>query len=297
MAKSKLFISWSGEYAKGVAQALRAWIPNLFDDVEPFMSDNDIAAGQRGMNVIESRLDGTQFGIIVVTDENQSAPWLNFEAGALSKTITENVEQRVAPLLVDVSSPAQLTGPLTQFQAKVMNKDGIRGLMRSLGEMLGIEPDRVDKRVEAHWAELEAALERARPSGGVNLTKPPRPPEEMLDEILEHVRAMRNENDAVRAAAIRSRRLGDDRAIRDVVRPIAWLEDATQMIFEAGKRLDVGVNRVLVEYRDDGREILVIEVPAGTPHQVTSRLAETIMVKVPGIMVDIRVFGGASRAD
>src|SRR4051794_8953617 len=98
----KVFISWSGAYSRAIAAAVRDWIPLLFDTVTPFMSDHDIAAGERGLTVIETELEGTQFGIIVVTEENQHAPWLNFEAGALSKIITQDRKQRVAPLLVDL---------------------------------------------------------------------------------------------------------------------------------------------------------------------------------------------------
>ena len=38
---------------------------------------------------IAKALDETKFGVFCVTPENQGEPWLNFEAGALSKTVTE----------------------------------------------------------------------------------------------------------------------------------------------------------------------------------------------------------------
>src|SRR5690606_29258703 len=43
----KIFIGWSGTRSKAIARELRAWLPLLFDNVEPFMSDVDIDAGSR----------------------------------------------------------------------------------------------------------------------------------------------------------------------------------------------------------------------------------------------------------
>src|SRR4051812_40799847 len=96
----KVFISWSGDLAKSVAVPLREWLPLLFDRVNPWASDVDIAAGQRSLAQIEAELQDSNFGIVVITAANQHEPWLNFEAGALSKVVQGDIEQRVVPLLV-----------------------------------------------------------------------------------------------------------------------------------------------------------------------------------------------------
>lgn len=41
----KVFISWSGERSKEMANALREWLPMVLQYVEPFVSDKDISAG------------------------------------------------------------------------------------------------------------------------------------------------------------------------------------------------------------------------------------------------------------
>ena len=69
---------------KRITHAMRDWLPTMFDHIEPWFSDVDIDAGSRGLNVIQERLDASEFGIIVVTPENLNKPWLVFEAGALS---------------------------------------------------------------------------------------------------------------------------------------------------------------------------------------------------------------------
>ena len=41
----RVFISWSGERSKVLAQALKEWLPLVLHNVEPWMSEVDIAAG------------------------------------------------------------------------------------------------------------------------------------------------------------------------------------------------------------------------------------------------------------
>jgi hypothetical protein len=223
----KLFISWSGALAKGVANDLRAWIPLVSDKVKPWMSDQDIEAGQRAMNRIEAELEDTGFGIIVVTQENRAAPWLNFEAGALSKAITTDREQRVAPLLVDIDSAAQLTGPLTQFQANTFGIEGIRSIMRSVGSVAGVPQEMVDARVEMSWSRLADSVEKTRALVNIQKAAPKRTTDEMLEEVLSLMRDMSLRASMSWMPEIKSRRsdfvlspqltpLGDDELITEV---------------------------------------------------------------------------------
>ncbi len=85
----KVFISWSGERSKAVAQAWHDWLPNVIQAVEPWMSETDIAKGARWGMDMARELDETRVGIICLTPENLNAPWILFEAGALSKTLEE----------------------------------------------------------------------------------------------------------------------------------------------------------------------------------------------------------------
>lgn len=195
----KVSISWSGPLAKDVAVAIRGWLPKLFDVVEAWASDVDIAAGQRSLPQVERELVGTRFGIVIVTASNQNAPWLNFEAGAMSKVVEQDSEQRVVPLLVDIAKPTELTGPLAQFHAKVLNKEGMRDCLRSVADVAGVDHKLVDERVDKWWSELYTQVEAARNrhSGGGEPIKM-REPSDMLDEILTHVRAIRNDSEGPR---------------------------------------------------------------------------------------------------
>lgn len=190
----KVFISWSGPRSRSVAQALRSWLPVLFDRVAPWASDTDISAGQRGLAQIEAELARTSFGIVVVTPENQHAPWLNFEAGALSKTVIDDPEQRVVPVLVGLSSPTDLTGPLAQFQAKLANESGMRDVVLSLASIAGVAESTAKERFNNFWPRLKSDIDSAHdeePNTG-EAVPATRAETDILDEILMHVRSFRS---------------------------------------------------------------------------------------------------------
>lgn len=75
------------------------------------------------------------YGLIIVTGENQNSSWINFEAGAISKSV--EAETRVIPLLVDLRI-AQLAGPLSQFQARELTLDGMQRVVQTLAQPAGV---------------------------------------------------------------------------------------------------------------------------------------------------------------
>ena len=70
---NKVFISWSGEPSRTVAFALNRWLPNVMHIVEPWMSHENIRAGTRWSEEISQALSEIHFGIICVTEINQSS--------------------------------------------------------------------------------------------------------------------------------------------------------------------------------------------------------------------------------
>jgi hypothetical protein len=74
----EVFISWSGERSKAVAEALHDWLPNVIQTVRPWVSLADIEKGTRWNTDIASQLAECRVGLICLTPENVSAPWLLF---------------------------------------------------------------------------------------------------------------------------------------------------------------------------------------------------------------------------
>jgi len=122
-------LSWSGEKSRVVAEALREWLPRVLREVDPFVSAKDIRAGALWLDKIATELESTDFGIVCVTRENRTAPWLNFEAGAVATGV--GGRKNVVPLAIDL--PVNGLGfPLAQFQAQELSESGILEVLKSL---------------------------------------------------------------------------------------------------------------------------------------------------------------------
>lgn len=152
----KLFISWSRPLSKAHALCFREWLPKVFQGVEAFMSDQDISLGQRGIPAIENQLDEIDFGVVFVTRENQDAPWIHYEAGALSRAVAAP-ESRVIPMLVDLSIGDLGASPLSGYQGKPTNRDGVFRLCRSVNECLerNLSDARLAETFDMWWPKLE----------------------------------------------------------------------------------------------------------------------------------------------
>jgi hypothetical protein len=106
----EIFLSWSGGRSKAVAEAFCKWLPRVIQAVDPWIS-LDIAKGKRWSKEIRDRLEKSRVGIVCLTSENLDAPWLLFEAGAISKS--EN--SRAFTFLLDVKK-GDVKPPLGDFQ-------------------------------------------------------------------------------------------------------------------------------------------------------------------------------------
>src|SRR3989442_811264 len=126
----KVFLGWSGDTSHKVALALHDWLPSVIQAIKPFISSEDIAKGARWATDIANELQNTNYGVICVTRDNASSPWINFEAGALSREI---VKSFVTPFLFDLR-PSEIQGPLTLFQAVMNEEQDIFKLLSSIND-------------------------------------------------------------------------------------------------------------------------------------------------------------------
>jgi hypothetical protein len=156
----KLFISWSGDSSKAVAEALRDWLPCVMQALKPWMSEADLKSGSRWGLELAKALSDTRIGIICLTPDNISEPWILFEAGALSKTLDKRT--LVCTYLLGMN-PADLTGPLAQFQATLANKAGTRKVLSDINQVLDekLSEANLDLVFEALWSGLDNKLQAA----------------------------------------------------------------------------------------------------------------------------------------
>jgi CheY-like chemotaxis protein len=158
----KVFLSWSGEKSLAVAKALREWLPFINAEIKPWISGTDIAPGERWSDEVAQQLEAADVGIVCVTRENQSSPWLNFEAGALAKKLGSS---RVVPLAINLK-PSGVQQPLGQFQAKETTKSGILDILRSLDELCTNRVPDIALACDLWWPQFEPALLKAATAPG-----------------------------------------------------------------------------------------------------------------------------------
>ena len=185
----EVFISWSGERSREIANVLRDWLPNVIQAVKPWMSAADIDKGTRWSSDIAVQLEGAKVGIICLTPENLEAQWILFEAGALSKTLEKTY---VCPYLFQVE-PTDIKGPLVQFQHTKATKDDTRKLLHTINKALvdeALDDTKLDKSFDIWWPELDKNLKSIT---DVQTKREERSEREILEEILELVREQTRE--------------------------------------------------------------------------------------------------------
>src|SRR5205823_4210816 len=129
----------------------------------------------------------THFGILCLTPENLKAPWLLFEAGALSKAVDHSA---VCPFLYDVSK-TDLEWPLAQFQANTADEEGTKGIVELVNQRTGdrcLSDGELSRAFSRCWPEFKAKLSSIQSVD--DAPEPRRSLEDIADETLSLVRAL-----------------------------------------------------------------------------------------------------------
>jgi hypothetical protein len=114
----KIFISWSKDLGKEVAETLSDWLKKVIPNIDIFVSFANIDKGARWGTVIAKSLQESNMGIVVVTKESIQSPWLNYEAGALSKHFETS---KLMTFLFDIDVLELSQSPLEAFNATLFS--------------------------------------------------------------------------------------------------------------------------------------------------------------------------------
>ena len=185
----KVFISWSGERSRQVADLLDRWIQCVLQAVDPWLSTKDIDKGSLWFSEITSQLSNTQNGIVCLTKSNLNNPWILFEAGALAKGISSN---RVYTFLIDLK-PNDIKDPLAQFNHTIPNKEGLYQLVRTINNGLDINSLKetiLSNVFNTYFPQFESEFNTILKSTPEEEVQEERPKEELLNEILYSVRGI-----------------------------------------------------------------------------------------------------------
>lgn len=148
----KVFVSWSGELSCQIAEVLKKWIPCIIQSVEVFFSPEDIEKGDNWDKTISNELSQCNYGIICLTSENTTAPWINFEAGAIAKSL----DSRITALMVNIK-PSDIKGPLSRYQATRFEKNDFFQLISAINKALEtpLEHNVLQNTFDTMWGVLE----------------------------------------------------------------------------------------------------------------------------------------------
>ncbi len=186
----RVFLSWSGPRSNQVATALRTFLKGILQRTDPWMSAEDIGAGQRWFTEVSGQLEQSSVGLLCLTRDNLASTWLHFEAGALSKKIDKSL---VCPYLLDME-PTDVSGPLAAFQCVRATEEGTRKIVRTINGALGearLDDTTLNEAFQLWWPKLEAKLKAIpEPAQLAAMAESVRPDRGLLEEILTIVRRM-----------------------------------------------------------------------------------------------------------
>lgn len=185
----KIFISWSGNRSKKVAEVLKVWLKCVVQATEPWISSQDIDRGVLWGTKIADALRQTKFGIICLTQENKNSPWILFESGAISKG-AYNIH--VCTLLIDLT-PTDVENPLAQFNHTLAGqKESMWKLIKTVNNALqknAIEEQILIQIFDTYWPKFETELKKIL-TENASIIQPKRKDEDILAEVLSTLRSV-----------------------------------------------------------------------------------------------------------
>lgn len=184
----KVFISWSGDLSREIGEAFRNWLPDVLQFVDPFFTPEDVMKGKRWGSEIASHLSASKIGLFCLTAQNLNAPWLIFEAGAISNLN----EAHLCPMLFGVDN-SQLKGPLAQFQATPYSKEELLKFITAINTAAGssgLSASKLHSAFDKWWPELDEKIRKLLDKPAVDSTPAPRLVNDMVEEVLGIVRTL-----------------------------------------------------------------------------------------------------------
>jgi len=254
----KVFISWSGSLSHEVAGFLRDWLPAVLQSVDPFVSSLDIDKGARWGGELRAQLGDTDFGIVCLTRESIDSPWLNFEAGSLSKAVAE-ADVHVAPFLFGLRK-GEVRGPLAQFQLTGYGEQEVRGLVASMNAACSnpLPDTRLAEAFRVWWPELKEKLDplltQVEGQTGENASSIVSSDRALLEEILERVRSeerlvqrSRNSNVGISPSAVHDLQLAWQYFLSALAEYGLDGTVPTHVMIQAARRLDVPISYMVMQ--------------------------------------------------
>lgn len=147
----KIFISWSGEKSRRIAEHFKNTLPCFNNRIsELFFAPEDIRAGRLWFTEIQEFLKDCDIGIVILTENNLQSPWIHFETGAIAKKVNES---RI--FVMKCGFDKKTNPPLNLFQStKPQDKKDFKRFISELNNLIEnrrLTSEEVFDKFEANW--------------------------------------------------------------------------------------------------------------------------------------------------
>ena len=163
------------------------------DDIDVFMSAHVIGSGIRWSQKLSFELEQSNYGIVCFSPGNINAPWLLFEAGAISKL----GDSAVCGLLLSSLKQTDISGPLSQFQNRRFTEGDFYQLLSDINNKLKAPKNKDNLKLlfAAFWPKIDSEYQLLldKNKSGVAPQRE-RTERELLEELLFRVRSLEYES-------------------------------------------------------------------------------------------------------
>ena len=181
----KVFISWSGELSEKLAGCFQQWLPATLQFAAPYFTPSDVEKGARWGTEIAKELGEANLGVLFLTPQNLTSPWLLYEAGALSKQLEKS---KVCPIIFGLRH-GDLPAPLRQFQATTHSEGDFKKLIQTINNFapsgMKLKDGVRDEIFSDRWPRLDKDFSNILKKAGTPEVPSRLEPNEMIPKILE----------------------------------------------------------------------------------------------------------------
>ncbi|HEY0379058.1 MAG TPA: TIR domain-containing protein [Pyrinomonadaceae bacterium] len=141
----RIFISWSGDESKKIANELKRFLDFTVRRGEPWVSDI-IEGGANWEAELVKALEETEFAIVCLTKTNVKASSIHYEVGYIAAC-----KKPICPYLFELQE-TEIDWPLSKHQAKKADAEGTRQMLITINKKLGVEdPETYSKEAFKKW--------------------------------------------------------------------------------------------------------------------------------------------------
>lgn len=186
----KIFMSWSGERSKAIAEEFKSFLSKVLQQTQSFISSQDIDLGSIWQNTVLKEVNERRFGLIFITPENKLSEWLHYEAGGLIKDL---IKDRVVPILFGLNKK-DISTPFSHFQMIEFEKESVFKLIQQINSVTEnpLETDSLKEVFDAFFTKTEERIIDVISKSPKEVN--PRSSEDILTELLLISREQANNN-------------------------------------------------------------------------------------------------------